>query len=96
MQSATGICKEGLEDKDGSWPFYFMSCSGLSYNENKANARLIAAAPELLEACQRALPWIGKMIADGAHMHSVAPNDCVGAMEQMQAAIAKATGGDRA
>lgn len=32
------------------------------------NARLIAAAPELLDACKCALPWIGKMIADGGSL----------------------------
>jgi len=57
----------------------------------EANARLLAASPELLAACKRALPWLGKLIADGAHMNSVAPNDAVGAMEQMQAAIEKAS-----
>lgn len=56
-----------------------------------ANARLIAAAPDLLEACKRALPWVCKMIADGGHKNSVAPNDCIGAMEQLGAAIDKAT-----
>lgn len=44
---------------------------------------------ELVAACERALPWIGKMIADKAHLNSVAPNDCVGAMEQLEAALAK-------
>lgn len=56
----------------------------------EANAALIAASPELLAACVRALPWLGKMIADKAHLNSVAPNDCVGAMQQLEAAIAKA------
>lgn len=58
----------------------------------EANARLIAAAPDLLEACEATLPWIGKMIADGAHMNSVAPNACVGAMQRLEAAIRKAEG----
>lgn len=66
--------------------------NGGQMNECQANARLIASAPDLLEACEAALPWIGKMIADGAHMNSVAPNACVGAMQRMDAAIRKAEG----
>lgn len=56
----------------------------------ESNARLMTAAPDLLAACERALPWLGKLIADGAHLNSVAPNDAVGAMDQMQAAIDRA------
>lgn len=55
-----------------------------------SNVRLIASAPELLAALQRAVPWLGKLIADGGHMNSVAPNDAVGALQQAEAAIAKA------
>ena len=58
----------------------------------QANAKLIAAAPELLAALNRALPWLGRLIADGGHLNSVAPNDAIGAMNQAQAAIDKATG----
>ena len=47
----------------------------------------------LLAACERSLPWIGKMIADGAHKNAVAPNDCIGAMNQLQAAITAAKEG---
>lgn len=56
----------------------------------QANAKLIAASTELLAALQRAVPWLGKLIADGGHMNSVAPNDAVGALQQAEAAIAKA------
>ena len=44
----------------------------------------------MLRALKRALPWIGKMIANNSHMDSVAPNDCVGAMYMMIAAIKRA------
>jgi hypothetical protein len=54
---------------------------------------MITLHEELVAACQRALPWIAKMIADGAHLNSVAPNDCVGAMEQLQAVLARAKRG---
>ena len=60
--------------------------------EHLANAHLIAAAPELLEALKRAAPWLGKMIADGAHMNSVLPKDCERTLQMIEAAIAKAEG----
>lgn len=64
----------------------------LSSKENRELAAAIAASPELLSACKRALPWLGKLIADGGHLESVAPNDAIGAMEQLEAAIKKAEG----
>lgn len=54
--------------------------------------QLIAAAPDLAAACKRAIPWLGKLIADGAHLNSVAPNDAIGALEQLEAAIARTEG----
>lgn len=45
---------------------------------------------ELVDALRRATPWLGKMIADGAHMNSVAPNDCIGALQQAEHALARA------
>ena len=57
-----------------------------------ADARLIAAAPDLLAALRRVAPWIGKLIADGGHLQCVAPQDAVGALDQAEAAIAKAKG----
>lgn len=58
----------------------------------KANARLIAAAPELLAALERVVPWIGRMIADGGHMAGLLPQDAVGSLDRAEAAIAKAKG----
>lgn len=74
---------------DGEGANYSRICRNIKSGQD---ALLIAAAPDLLEACKRALPWIGKMIADKAHLNAVAPNDCVGAMEQLEAAITKAKG----
>lgn len=61
-------------------------------DEQKANAYLIASAPELLEACKRALPWMGKLIASRVHEDCVMPNDAVRTMEMLEAYIAKAEG----
>ena len=47
---------------------------------------------ELLRACERALPWLAKMIVDGGHEHTVNPSDCVRALEGLEAAIAKVKG----
>jgi len=60
--------------------------------ERDANARLIAAAPEMLEALEKAVPWLGKMIADGGHLNSVLPRACEIALDQAEAAISKARG----
>lgn len=61
-------------------------------DESIANALLIASAPELLEACKRALPWMGKLIASRVHEDCVMPNDAVRTMEMLEAYIAKAEG----
>jgi hypothetical protein len=70
---------------------YVIAGEGAIDGEAEANCRLIEAATELLAALRRAVPWLGKLIADGAHLNSVAPNDAIGALEQAEAAIAKAT-----
>ena len=51
-------------------------------NERKANARLIAAAPDLLEALERSLNWLASYPGGGA----------IGVYDQARAAIAKARG----
>lgn len=47
---------------------------------------------EPLAALMRVVPWLGKMIADGGHMTSVAPNDAIRSLQMAEAAIAKAKG----
>lgn len=38
-------------------------------------------------ALRRVIPWLGRLIADGGHLASCAPNDAVGALQQAEAAI---------
>ena len=40
-------------------PIAFAYCRSDLPDKGRANARLIAAAPDLLEACESALDWIG-------------------------------------
>lgn len=61
--------------------------------EQDQTAQVMAAAPELLEALERVTPWIGKMIADGAHLGTVLPGDCEQALSQARGAIEKAKHG---
>jgi hypothetical protein len=75
------------DTENGGW--------GPPTDEHEANARLIAAAPDLLEALKGLLPTnidLGNPnIADGL----VLPCDVtVGELRKARAAIAKATGGD--
>ena len=69
--------------------------ASLSYNYNEADARLIAAAPELLEAlrqCRLELDWCQRQLA--AHGQTGHPGDSVSrALKAGSAAITKATGG---
>ena len=57
----------------------------LRFKDAEANARLIAAAPDLLEACQRMVKWAEDWKAGNTHPH----DDWLFA----RAAIAKAIGG---
>lgn len=38
-------------------------------------------------ALKRAVPWLGKLIADRGHLAAVCPNDAVGALQQAEAAL---------
>jgi hypothetical protein len=58
----------------------------------EGNAHLIAAAPELLEACKLAIPWLSKAIESGAFSECAGPSVADRALEAMIAAIAKAEG----
>lgn len=61
------------------------------YGESpEANARLIAAAPELLDACERALETI-EYLWSGKYASRLYDNET---KKRIQAVIAKATGGE--
>lgn len=58
------------------------------------NAQFIAHAAnchaELLAACKRAAPWLGKLIGDGGHKNAVLPRDAMRTLRLVEAVIAKA------
>jgi hypothetical protein len=58
------------------------------------DARLIAAAPEMAEALAKAIPWLGKMIADGGHLNTVAPDVCVKVLARCESLLARINGED--
>ena len=66
------------------------------HTERRANARLIAAAPALVEALERCLPWIAKAGESGAFVGCIRPEGWQKAIEQARAALALAKGGGKA
>lgn len=60
--------------------------------EGVANARLMAAAPEMLEALERLIPWACKAMVEGVHKNCILPNALDSAINQARAAIAAARG----
>jgi hypothetical protein len=58
----------------------------------EADARLIEAAPAMFKSLNRLIPWIGRMIADGAHKNTVAPLDCENGLAEAEALIKKILG----
>jgi hypothetical protein len=65
----------------------------LSQREAIANARLIAAAPDLLEALKDLMPILDKAWDYDGDVFGRLHNDAVDAGQNARAAIAKATGG---
>jgi hypothetical protein len=55
----------------------------------RANRELREQRDILHLALKRSVPWLGKLIADGGHLESVAFCDAVGALQQAEAAIAQ-------
>ena len=97
-------CKRGIsgidivDDKDGSLicclPDGASIKGGYAFPKQLANARLIAAAPELLEALKRTIPWLCKAHAERVNEMCVMPDDLPMAIKQAQYVISKATGED--
>lgn len=65
--------------------------------ETPANAVLVAAAPELLEACEQLLRWftadVPGVLSASELLLGGCPNELKADIERCRAAIAKATGG---
>ena len=55
-----------------------------------ANATLIEALPDLLDAAESAIPWLSKMIADEGHVNCARPSLCVEALRKLEGAVKKA------
>lgn len=78
---------EGIEatSNDG-WMIADCDMGGLSLSEIKANAMLIAAAPDLLEALEVMIEFVANVHANKAQ------TICYSEMDKARAAIAKAKG----
>lgn len=66
--------------------------SGAAYIDHIANAHLIAAAPDMLAALEVALRWLAMANTNGAFSDCAAPLGGIKALQQIEAAIAKARG----
>ena len=70
-----------------------MVAKGLGTQEDQANANLIAAAPELLEALQEMVAGDAEAIAEADALGVPFPDEMLTAYRRAVAAIYKATGG---
>jgi hypothetical protein len=68
--------------------------SDLPRDEREANARLIALAPDMASAVKAMVPWLAKMIADGAHRKAVAPGQAERVLARAEELIAQLEGGN--
>lgn len=74
----------------GNGPIVAECCAmeEITREQRDANARLMAQAPAMLAALRRAVPWLGRLIADGGHLRTVAPNDAIGALAEAESILA--------
>jgi hypothetical protein len=88
-----GNPQTGVWAKGGDVFIATCSSASTSLEGNRANAKLIAAAPELLEALSDALEFVADQedVRDG-HDGQPVPNKAMSLASDIRAAIAKATG----
>lgn len=67
---------------------------GASVAEAEANARLIAAAPDLLAACEAALPWVITATVGNPELNPQTVRNQADVIARLQAAIARTEGGE--
>lgn len=80
-----------VDDQDGRW-IAVTGCPGRDAEANKANARLIAAAPEMLKVLLRLVAPFDGAKGAGMDMPKATIADGSDMLANIRAAIAKATG----
>ena len=76
----------------GGKPGYLAEVRDCGSGDIKANARLIAAAPDLLEALLDALPYVEDVLDNPEQLACFKPGTVQRHVKAIRAAIAKATG----
>jgi hypothetical protein len=88
---------EALRDKLG-WnaPHYgAWECGSLPNGDyvfvfSDTASRLAPISLGMLASMRRMVPWLGKLVANGGHLNSVAPQDAVNALAEAEMILAKA------
>jgi hypothetical protein len=72
------------------YPFEPITMEIHAANEQHVGQAIMGDDPDadLLLACKRAVPWMGKLIAEGVHERAVMPHDAVRTLQMLEAAIA--------
>lgn len=91
VATTTPAGKGKVTDSNG---FSIANTTAGPYLEQRTNARLIAAAPEMLEALEKAAPYIPGNACDAKAALNKPVSECY-ILPMVQDAIAKAKGGDQ-